>query len=154
MSTKSHPKRGHFVDIFVHEMSPKVSTKCHPFCPRDVTYYVHKMSATPMSLPHLTYLWFFSQATLASDVAQGCRFPASVNTIRNWETRFTHWRLCLQAVAVGTRCGGYLHCRKKPNWKNICEFTYCLYLFLQKLLHNTLLIQVAGCKKQFKSLLK
>ena len=46
MSTKSHPKRGHFVDIFVHEMSPKVSTRCHPFCPRNVTYFVHEMSAT------------------------------------------------------------------------------------------------------------
>ena len=46
MSTKSHQKRGHFVDIFVHEMSPKVSTRCHPFCPRNVAYYVHEMSAT------------------------------------------------------------------------------------------------------------
>ena len=46
MSTRSHPKRGHFVDIFVNEMSPKVSMKCHLFCPRDVTYYVHDMSAT------------------------------------------------------------------------------------------------------------
>ena len=55
MSTKSHPKRRHFVDIFVHEMSPKVSTRCHPFCPRNVTYYVHEMSATRLSPPVCFY---------------------------------------------------------------------------------------------------
>ena len=38
MSTKCHPKRGHFVDKSVHEMSPLLSTRCHQLCPRNVCH--------------------------------------------------------------------------------------------------------------------